>query len=437
MDIASVNSYRIPVIVDIVLYLLFYVSYLIIYRRENILCFELMALPIAFIGLFFDDIIYPFSSDISSFFSVGNQFVKNKSEDIQMMAFFIFLAGCETGNRYRIKQKDSIVRNNYVSYDMLIHIITTVLLLLIVYDYITGVFSTWFYYSNSDIMDVDDRNQGLGHLTCLLLAATGVEIVRLRNKGVNSLKFFLKKINKLYLVEWIFISFLLVYSGNRNEMLLIALPLIVGYTVCVKKIPNRTILLAGAAGVVLMVLVGMTRKEEVSFSGSQLKGISFVIDFADLGYNTDYLIDYTDKNGTTNFKDLPSFLLSGIPYIGNVIIKALDMKGVEASASLTTDSVNSSSGLGTSLIGDLYYSAGSLWVVVFMYFLGYSLSRLYHSDKNINIYLLVFYSYMVANSVYYVRSAWAFPITVIEYAFTIIFLGSLVCRKYKHNYSVR
>ena len=429
-----------PLFIDMPLFVGFYIAYLVLYRKRNVLCFELMALPVAFLGLFFDDIIYPFSPELSSFFSISDIHSKIKSEDIQMASFFALLLGGTIGNDHNIIKKTqeiASVGKSEVNYNFLINIVAGILLLLIVYDYVTGIFSSWFYYSNADVMDVEDRSQGLGHLTCLLLAASSIEVVRLRDKGVTDLKMFIRKINKIFVVEWIFVSFLLYISGNRNEMLLILLPLIVAYTVCIKKLSNKSLFISGAIGVVLMAIAGMTRQDKVSLTGSQLGVLSFTRDFADLGYNTDFLVDYTDKNGATYFQGFYGTLLSVIPYLGSVILNAINYKPVDASATLTTESVTASSGLGTSLIGDLYYTAGFAWVVVFMFLLGYVMSRLYHADKSLNIYWLVFYSYMVANAVYYIRSSWSFPITVIEYAFIIIFLGSMFFRVNKKKAVVK
>ena len=347
MDVSGLQMGRIPVVVDVILYIGFYVAYLLKYRRENLLCFELMAIPVAFLGLFFDDLIYPISPELSSFFSIGNEAAKIKSEDIQMVAYFMLLLGCSYGNEYKGRKKAKKAPKKAIAYDTFIWILVGVLALLILYDYTSGIFSSWFYYSNADWMDVEDRNQGLGHLTCILLAATGVELVRLRDKGVVTLREFVRHINKVLLAEWLFVSALLYMSGNRNEMLLILLPLVVGYTVYIRKIPNRKLVVFGVAGVLLMAIAGMTRQDEVSLGGSQLGLLSFTRDFADLGYNTDFLIDYTDKNEPTYFKGTVGALLSGIPYLGTVILKAIDYKGPVASATLCTESVVSGSGLGT------------------------------------------------------------------------------------------
>ena len=418
------SSSRIPVGANIFIYIFFSIVYFLRYRRKNILCFELFALPIIFLGLFFDDIIYS-SSDFSVFFSVNSETIKNKSEDIQLLAFIALLLGSSYGNNVK-KELNEVWESKRINYSFLSYSLVGVIAFLIIYDYRNGLFSTWFYYSNSDWMDVTNRNQGLGHLTCFLLATTIIELTRLRDNGISSLGAFLRRVNKVYLFEWFGVSALLFISGNRNEMLLILLPLIVGYTVYIKKIPNSILILSVVAGVVLMGFVGMTRQNGEHFNWNQLGIVSLTRDFMDLGYNTDYLVEYTDKNGSTFFSMLPVMILSGIPYLGPTILNSFNYTGPTPSAVVCTNSVITNSGLGTSLIGDLYYTSGVLWVLVYMFILGFIMSKLYNFNKSMNPYLLLFYSYMVSNAIYYIRSSWDFPITIIENAIIILFIGQII-----------
>ena len=52
LDISGVNNFRIPVIINALIYVGCYFTYLLLYRKDNLLCFELMAIPVAFLGLF-------------------------------------------------------------------------------------------------------------------------------------------------------------------------------------------------------------------------------------------------------------------------------------------------------------------------------------------------------------------------------------------------
>lgn len=434
LDLSGANDVRIPVVIDIILYVYCFVAYLRFYRKDNLFCFELMAVPIAFLGLFFDDLIAPNFSEFSRLIYVSNESVRKISEDIQLIAYFALLLGGAVGSDYQKKNVSFSSVNHKVSYDTFIMALSIIILLLIIYDYRSGVFSSWFYYSNRDVIDVNERNKGLGHLTCLLLAASCVEIVRLRGKGVMDLKGFIKQCNKVYIADWLIVSLLLFVSGNRNEMLLILLPLVVGYSVCIQRISNKVFIVSVIAGALLMAMAGMTRTTSVSLSGDTISVVSLTRDFSGLGYNTDYLIEYTNNRHPTYLQGLGKMFLSGIPYIGNVIINLFGVRGQISSATICTDSIlNATSGLGTSLIGDLYYTGGLLWVIVFMFLFGYIMSRLYMTDNNMNIFWLVFYSYMVSNAIYYVRSSWSYPITEIEYAIIIILLGNMIFKKGNNN----
>lgn len=424
--VVGVVKTRHSVVLDAVVYIGLFVSYMWKYRRRNILCFEIMAMPIGFIGLFFLDIILDYVPLLTRFYDVGDEAIKEKSATLQMIAWIVFLLGSIVAHNKGMKKNSTT--KYHVDYNTLLYFITGILLLLIVYDYLSGTFDTWFFYSNMDTMERDDRNQGLGHLTCLILAATVVDIMRLRDLGVSCFKDYIKKCNKILIAEWAFISFLLIISGNRNEMLLVALPLVVSYSICIQKIDNKIILLAAAAGVLLMVFVGSSRQTEVSLEEANFGGESFFVDFAVLGYDCDYMVKYTDQHGSIFFRDVPGFVLSGVPFLGPRLLDIIGYIPPERSSNLCTDSVGSTSGLGTSLIGDLYYGGGFLWVVIFMYCFGYVMSRLYNSDKNIGKYQLLLYSYMVANAVYYVRSQWGFPIGTIIYSSIILFVGDLLFR---------
>lgn len=432
VDISN-GHFAYPVLFDAVVFIGVYLSYVFNYRRENILCVEFLMLPLAFIGLFFRDLILPNVVDNFSFSFITNSIVEQKSHLVQMIAYLTLILGCIKGNEYARITNSSADRqfNRYVNYKFVVYVISIILLLLIIYDYRSGTFTSWFYYSNRDLMDVDDRNRGLGHLTCLFTAGAMADIANLRQLGVSTYKEYFIKCNKLFISEWVLISVLLYLSGNRNEMLLIVLPLVIAFSICIKKISNKVILIALVIGAFFMVVSGLTRQEGViTFSGNELDLLSFTRDFAPLAYNTDFLISYTDMNGYLFFKDIPATLLSGIPVIGPMIINSISsLTDFAASAVLTTESAGTFSGMGTSLVGDLYYTAGIIWVIVFMYIFGYTMSKLYYSEKSIGIYKLSFYSFMVANSIYYVRSAWAFPITIIEYVFVIIFLLSFLFRK--------
>lgn len=161
----------------------------------------------------------------------------------------------------------------------------------------------------------NERNQGLGHIDSLCLLSTVVEFTRLASLGVASARQFLSKVNRLYLLEIIIVSLLLILSGNRNEMLLICLPVVVAYSIFVKQIPNKYILLGLALGLVVMVYSGLTRQGD-TISMSDIDLYSITRDFSLVQINCDYLVKYTDDGHLHLFSTLPASLLGGILILG-------------------------------------------------------------------------------------------------------------------------
>lgn len=132
------------------------------------------------------------------------------------------MLGCIIGHKQEREASSTwILPNEYlrVNYGAIIKILVILLLAEVLKNYLNGNFSTWFSYG-SGVAD-NERNQGLGHIDSLCLLSTVVEFTRLASLGVASARQFLSKVNRLYLLEIIIVSLLLILSGNRNEMLLI------------------------------------------------------------------------------------------------------------------------------------------------------------------------------------------------------------------------
>ena len=420
-----------PAMMDVSIAIVCSFWYLVRYRRDKLLCFELMFLPIFIIGSFYSDIVLStlnFSID-----GVGGAFrnaiidttIVNKSRLVQMITLFVFMLGCIIGHKQEREASSTwILPNEYlrVNYGAIIKILVILLLAEVLKNYLNGNFSTWFSYG-SGVAD-NERNQGLGHIDSLCLLSTVVEFTRLASLGVASARQFLSKVNRLYLLEIIIVSLLLILSGNRNEMLLICLPVVVAYSIFVKQIPNKYILLGLALGLVVMVYSGLTRQGD-TISMSDIDLYSITRDFSLVQINCDYLVKYTDDGHLHLFSTLPASLLGGIPYLGPVIFNALGLDLTSQSAYITTEGLAAweGTGLGTSLVGDLYYNAKLPFVIVFMSLFGYAISRMHIRflvERRYSLLYVLIYLYIVSNAVYFVRQQWDFPISRIMYCFIIL-----------------
>lgn len=407
--------------------------FLITYRKRNIFCFELMFIPIFILGMFYSEIVLSTMTFISD--GVGGAFrnaiqdssIVHKSRLVQMIALTSFLYGSIRGNVLKSYESDIWhMRNEYLSvnFSLIIKLITILLLFELVVNYLNGSFSTWFSYDKG--LSDNERNQGLGRIDSLCLLATVVEFTRLAKLRISSFRQFVSNIDKLYLFEISVVSFLLLISGNRNEMLLIFLPAVVAYSIFILTIPRKYVLLGLFTGALYFAYSGLTRQGG-GVSIFDLDLYSVTRDFSLVQINCDYLVSYTDNGYLHLFRSIPASLLGGIPFIGPLIFNSLGLDLSDQSTYITTAGLAAwqGTGLGTSLVGDLYYNAKLPFVIVFMCLFGYVMSRLYVRftfEKRYDLLSVIVYLYMVSNAVYFVRQQWDFPIARIIYSYILLFV---------------
>lgn len=434
---------RFPFYLDISVFLLNSMIYMFKYRRDNVLCFELFFLPVFFLGMFYYDII-----DIALAGSgvggallnaVTDEFYIGKSRIIQMVGFLAFIYGCSIANkksdeRERANWNEICINGQSVNYRAINIVLAILLLITIIQDYKEGMFNTYFAYSQD--ISSEDKHTGYATLRSLCFIITILEFSRLCKLGVNGFKPFVKDCNKLYLLEIFGISVILLLSGNRNEMLLVCLPPVIAYSIFIAKISSKRILMGVIAGVIAFVLSGLTRHGDYdAINDAGVFGVTK--DYSLVTIDCNFLVKYTDEKIPLLFKEFPLAVLSGIPFIGHRVIDFMNMSYSAQSTHITTENLASwNTGLGTSLIGDLYYNGNFFFVVIYMLFFGWMISKLYYRfnvSKKFNVYLLIIYLYMLSDGVYYIREQWDFPIKSMLYSTILIFVLSKLFVKIEHN----
>lgn len=418
------------------------VLYLSTYRRHDLMCFESIFLVLYILCVFFQELVLDNLLNDSMVSSVYYHHFSTHTMDkgllVQSLALLAFLAASSAENnknKYRIpndKSKYKVTTN----YKLCVQILSVVVLGYIGLLFLNGTISSWFYYSNSSIKY---NNTAIVYLTMLFMALTVYEFTELSRTGCDDFKSFLKKVDKLYLGEISVISILLLISGNRNEALLILFPPVFAYSAMIKHISNKAFLWGLAIGVALMVVIGVTRQFGVSVKSVQNSEISLFEVTRDFGFvdkNTNYLIDYTDTRGPMGFKNALITLASSIPYLGGIFTSVFDLTLDTRTTELTTSGMqlqsNMDSGLGTSLIGDLYCTGTFVFVILFMYFLGWLIAYLHNRfviRKSFNLWLLVIYLFLLANVVYYIRAEWTMPFRYIGFTFIVILFFNIFSQK--------
>lgn len=365
-----------------------------------------------------------------------NTKIENKGMILQTLSIMLFLLGAtwENKRKYRHHRK-FVIKYDFDIPNIVLSIILTSYFLFLI---ISGNVSSWFHYNKGSD---GYSNVSIVYLTIICLVFTSTEFSRLYKLNCQSFKSLIKKINKIYLFDILIISFLLMISGNRNEALLILLPPIISYCIFIHYISNKLFLILFTGGALGMIFIGLTRQSVSGVSGESVANSEISLygsarDFGFVSLNTKYLISYTDKKDPIYFNNAVTVAFSSIPLMGGLYVGMTGQKEDTRSTEITTFGLqtqqNIDSGLGTSLIGDLYYTGTSVFVALFMLSFGYFQAYLYKRfviEKEFNIWLLITYLFIFSNAVYYVRAEWTMPLRYIGFSYVLLGVILLLPRK--------
>lgn len=425
------------------LFLIASVGYLYKSRKNNLFCFETFFLAFSFLIIFFDYLVLSATPDtglIGSLFGRYSEPVRIKTFYVSILSIFVFLLGSYVSDMKSTKSsvqysEETFLSNRLSVYDLrfISKVLTTITLLYFGYLFAIGYISSWFRYGSDSS---SYTNTKVVYLTVLCLSSTVVQFAQYAGHTFSSVWGFIKQIDKFYLCVIGIVTFLLLISGNRNEALYVILPMLACYSILVKSITNREFLFLFFAGFCIMVFIGLTRQTSVGkgLDGSFGFGLfEFTRDFGYANIDSMYLVEFTDNKGVMGFNLGIINLLSAIPFLGGICIPLFGIEESVRSSTATTDGMGiHHTGLGTSLIGDTYYTGGIIFTLLYFYLLGILMSYLhnkFHRSKSINIYLLVIYSFMISNAVYCLRSEWYASFRYIGFSIIVLFTSKLLLNK--------
>lgn len=411
--------------------------YMYKYRRNTIFCPEMFFLTIGFIVSFFDVLMIDYSDQSRLLLSfLSDRFPKTRY--LSMIGVSVFVNGLIYGNHKSnqgVKDKDYFKKISKFDTTNL----SVLVLLLLVVTFFSGAYVAIFKYQQ-DVNHSDGLYGLLFTLMCsILMVATIIEFVKLKesNYEYTSFKNFLSKLNRVYFFDVLFISVVLLATGNRNDMLLFCLPPIILFYYLVKRISNKLIVGGVFVGFFTMVLIGLTRNNNSSITDAagDINLYNTFRDF-DAAYVDQYfLIEHTDVYGPVGFANGVNTVVSSIPFVGGIL---LDEKKHTADKLLdsnivTTDYLNpGGAGMGTSLFGDLYYCGGLPFFILYMFLLGYMLSYVAQellSGRTVPFFLLVCFCFYFANISYLLRATWYSMFRLIGFTIVIYLITSLLSQK--------
>lgn len=426
---------------SMIVYLIMVFWFLYKNRNTNLFCAETLIFTFAFIIIFFDDLVLKNIIEFSSIYSMWTEKIENRAMNVSMIGIMAFLIGGEVAsskNRWvwRLHPKKDFANCSLLLF--FVRMLSFCITIYIFYLVISGQYLSFYKY-NGRFASLYSGSTHLVYLSVLQFVVTLFEIIRLKELGVCNIREMLRKSNKLALSNLLILSLFLYFSGNRNEMLLILLPAVIMYSLLLNRLKNKMFVIGGIIGFALMIISGLTR-QVVGTNNDIFRNVGLfeiLRDFGPASICHKGLIQYTDSYEPVYFTNGIIALSSSVPFLGGIVKDILGVEEDNRSAVLTTQQFqsknNADSGLGTMLIGDLYYTGKIYFVIFFMFFLGYFLSISYirfYIIKDFNIPHLIIFVWVFANSIYLLRSEWYALFRYIGFSMCLYFILNIIAKSH-------
>lgn len=266
-------------------------------------------------------------------------------------------------------------------------------------------------------------------LLLIIVVSIIIESIEIHNKKLSN-KYHFRKY-PLFLIS--IFCLLLLSVGNRTAFSQLCLPLLGLYCLLFKPVKLKIFIVLMFLGIFSMWIIQNNRAKQDINMGE----VNYVMLFTDLTIPSRTLyvgMEYVEKNGYTYGKSMMAGILGVIPKLPSLFSDSIrEMGSAELITNYTYDSLGSFSerrtGLGTTIIADIYLSFGTWGVVCLMFFLG-RFVYIHQRRANSNVYSLIILAAMLANSVFLVRASYTHTIRYILWS---LFFTYLYVRCFKLN----
>ncbi|MDM1384252.1 oligosaccharide repeat unit polymerase [Myroides marinus] len=211
--------------------------------------------------------------------------------------------------------------------------------------------------------------------------------------------------------------------GSRTVVISRFLILLFGYSLYVKRIKTKVLLLGILFGSFLMYSIVVIRS---GFSVTNSVIVSFFDIYLDLittNRNLYVLTDFADNNFKVYFLSAVYSVTSVVPGLSSFINNSFQLNSELLAGGWPTYlefGSGSTYGLGTSLVGEMYFSFGIIGVVIISLLLGTTIKYLKFNLNKRFCYILYFL--FVANAVFYPRAFYLLELRNLIWSIVILFL---------------
>lgn len=257
-------------------------------------------------------------------------------------------------------------------------------------------------------------------ITYVLLLITYCSIVIIATEFYNKYYFKSYKIKKLTFILVFIVVAILLMGGSRSDASYIVIPVLALYSLFVRSVSKKEMLIFFVCAIFLMWLIGQIRTGDKIASLDN--PILFLLDLTIPSRNNYAVFEYVAQKGYTYGTSFVG-LFTCVPFLSNF----LSLKN--GSSELLTQSFFFQNpqykeiGLGTTVIADIYIAFGLIGVVVIMYLLGKYSSKIYELALTHNYYYVVAYAALISTSIFIVRGYCTIPLRPLLWCFVISYIN--------------
>lgn len=411
------------------LYVASNILYLAKYKKDNLFCFELLFAISFFLCSFISPFVLPLLDSWHSRVFIDTNDMQIKCYAVSYVGYLAYLIGLGVNKSSTFKSENSLS----FTFDKKTVLTSNVIcLLFIILFYLNGGTKMWTLYVDSqNLSDLSERLGSWGqflsyamyvYVVCIVTTFQGENIVKRTVTG------FAKSIPLLFYINTISLVVPLLFSGYRSNALQLLIPGLMIYSIAVKRIKTSQLFMLLMIGFVILQIIGFTRSGD-SLSGAVMDTASLMRDFIPANGANSYLISYVDENGPTWGSNMLLPILSIVPYLQSIALSIVDRGSLApVSSSFYTKEFDSWSGLGTNIIGDLYYSFDLWGVVILMFMYGVFLKMISNYKSP---YQMVLFAMFTGNALFAPRVEYCYIIRTMTWG---AFLMWLIIKMNKKSY---
>lgn len=431
-DYSFVNGeWFIPLTVT--LYVFLNLFYLWKYRKGQLLCFELFFAISYFLCSFLTPFVYPFLDTWSGRTFIDTDYNQMKVYGLSFIGYCAYLIAltqnkenegcCQLTNELQFNKNSVLLSNVFC-------------LFFIVLFYAFGGARLFTLYSNltSDLTSrFEEWGEYMGYSMCAYSLSIVINFSYLTGVAIT-FRELIGKLPFLFYANTFLLVLPLVLSGLRSNAIQLLIPLLLMYSICIKRIKTRYVIGILLGGYCLLILIGLTRHGNSMIEQDALF-LTLVKDFISANGANSYLVDYVDNSGIAWGSNMVLQFASIVPFLQSFILSFVSKSTFAANSSFiftTAFMDRTQGGMGTGLIGDMYYSLGLVGIITLMFLLGYTIK--WCSQSRRSLYAFPLLMVLSGNAIFAPRVEYCYILRSLSYTVIFLFIILTLANNKKNAY---